>query len=369
MKNVVIIFGRVSTSIKAGIPAHVLSIANTFSSDPRYKFINLVPSLNPHCKTEISTIRRNFIEFSCSSLFIRNTFAFSLVFFRLSYYLSKRHISSVVHLHLPDPLSSLACILFFSRHKIVATYHADLLNKGIFSVLNKLIIFLLYKLNTLFIVPTDKHYSSTYLSKLKCPYKVVPFLFLKPSISNCELQKPFDNNTRFLFVGRLVTYKGLEFLIKAFRMFPPESNVSLDIIGDGFLFHDLLNLATGVPNIFFHGYLDDPSVIRYYQQSHVFCLPSISKAEAFGIVQVEAMLRHCACISSDLNNGVNDVNINHVSGLYSKPSNPLSLFMCMKLLHENKDLRNSLMKSAYDYAVKRFASFETKALYESLYSA
>ena len=71
--------------------------------------------------------------------------------------------------------------------------------------------------------------------------------------------------------------------------------------------------------ILFLGEIDDQELKLQYANSHLFILPSISKAEAFGIVQVEAMMYSCLCLSSFLDNGVNVVNRENVSGMSFPP--------------------------------------------------
>jgi glycosyltransferase involved in cell wall biosynthesis len=367
MKHTVLMFGRVSTAIKAGIPAHVLSIAKAYEDDSGYEFINLVPSLKLNSKTRVSYVCRNFIEYECASVYSRKTFAFSLALYWYTFLFSFRYKHATVHLHLPDPLSLLACLLFLSNRKIIATYHADLLDKGLFSFINRLLIYCLSRLQTTFVVPTGKHYDSTLLSSFMCDYRVVPFIFQQPVIASDYRMKLSSSYTRFLFVGRLVSYKGVEYLISAFNMFKDHENVSLDIVGCGELYPVLCSLAQSNTKISLHGFLNDVELARFYEKSHVFCLPSISKAEAFGIVQVEAMLRHCLCISSELGNGVNEVNKNNISGLSVPAADSYSLFKAMESVHHDKELRNRLMASAYKYATQKFASQATKSYYDALY--
>jgi rhamnosyl/mannosyltransferase len=78
-------------------------------------------------------------------------------------------------------------------------------------------------------------------------------------------------------VGRLVYYKGLEYLIRAMAMV----NGRLLIVGDGPLRHDLERKAQarGVgERVVFVGKV--PDVVPYYQAGDVFVLASIARSEA-----------------------------------------------------------------------------------------
>ena len=53
-------------------------------------------------------------------------------------------------------------------------------------------------------------------------------------IEEKKIKEKFRHNqTRCLFVGRHVTYKGIEVLIKAFKHLNKDTNVLLNIIGEG----------------------------------------------------------------------------------------------------------------------------------------
>ena len=89
-----------------------------------------------------------------------------------------------------------------------------------------------------------------------------------------------------LAVGRLVYYKGFEYLIRAMR----QIDAQLLLIGEGPLHQQLLEQVTtsGVQDkVSFLGNVAD--LRPYYHACDVFALPSIAVSEAFGIVQLEAM--------------------------------------------------------------------------------
>lgn len=366
--------GRVSTKVKGGIPSHVKSILETFDNDKEISFINLVPSLNKSQKLKIQSFKylSNSEEIVCKSFFIRKTFAISFQLLRKFLFLLKEYPQAPIHLHLPDPLSMIAVILLSRKRKLIATYHADLLGKGkLFLEIYKLFLKFLVRRNCLFLFPTQKHISSTYISKINARKKILPFIFRKPSFSILEEKKIKEkfrhNQTRCLFVGRHVTYKGIEVLIKAFKHLNKDTNVLLNIIGEGPLTNKLKEYAADEKRILFLGEVNDQELKLQYANSHLFILPSISKAEAFGIVQVEAMMYSCLCLSSFLDNGVNVVNRENVSGMSFPPYDSKKLSQLITYFCKNIVKRNEFMKNAKKYSFSTFASDTLKMEYKSTY--
>ena len=93
---------------------------------------------------------------------------------------------------------------------------------------------------------------------------------------------PRKNVRNFLYVGRLVEVKNLEFLIRVFNSLP---ELTLNIIGFGYLENHLKSIAKS--NINFLGAVDNKKMVDYYQKNDVFILPS--KSEPWGLVVEEAL--------------------------------------------------------------------------------
>ena len=114
-------------------------------------------------------------------------------------------------------------------------------------------------------------------------------------------------------------YKGVEFLLRALT----ESDVAAVIIGDGPLRGSLEDLATGLgvdSRTFFLGAVDDGALAAWYGACDIFVLPSVTRAEAFGLVQLEAMARGKPVISTRIETGVPWVNLDGYTGLTVPPS-------------------------------------------------
>ena len=91
-------------------------------------------------------------------------------------------------------------------------------------------------------------------------------------------------------MGRLVHYKGYSYLVDAARYLGDDYVVLIG--GTGALKDELQNQIKSLAlqeKVYLLGRISDEELPAYYGACDVFCLSSIQKTEAFGIVQIEAM--------------------------------------------------------------------------------
>lgn len=94
---------------------------------------------------------------------------------------------------------------------------------------------------------------------------------------------------RILAVGRLAYYKGFETLVRAVLGAP---GLELVLVGEGEergRLEKLLADSGNPPSVRLLGEADDATVHRLMASCDVFCLPSLERTEAFGLVLLEAM--------------------------------------------------------------------------------
>lgn len=96
--------------------------------------------------------------------------------------------------------------------------------------------------------------------------------------------------TRFLFCGRLVDWKGAQYLVKAFAPIARAGLGRLDLIGDGELFDEVRAIveAEGIGDrVVLHGRLPLEAYIDLLRRADVYTMPSVR--ECGGLALLEAM--------------------------------------------------------------------------------
>jgi len=162
-----------------------------------------------------------------------------------------------------------------------------------------------------------------------------------------------------LFVGGLDSahyFKGLPILFKALTNLK-NKNWRLNIVGSGNLQSsyeqqtESLNLKNQIK---FLGRLDDVALIKTYQESDIFILPSINRHEAFGIVLTEAMSCGVPVIASDLP-GVRRVFRDGLDGRLFHTGDADDLSEKIDELLNNENRRLEMGRSARTYAIQKYS--------------
>ncbi|MEM9425057.1 MAG: glycosyltransferase, partial [Spirochaetota bacterium] len=143
----------------------------------------------------------------------------------------------------------------------------------------------------------------------------------------------------FIYVGRLVASKGLNVLLDAARMLKDEGYIfGVQIVGRGEEWKALQRQCRRLQlqdKVDFRGQLDWQSLQESLAEARALVLPSISRLEAFGIVQQEALCLATPVIASDLP-GVRQVILDTKGGWLVEPGNAFSLYQAMAYLLDNE---------------------------------
>jgi len=121
-----------------------------------------------------------------------------------------------------------------------------------------------------------------------------------PAKTAIPLKKEIHQNRRILFVGRIVPYKGLEWLLNALPL--TDTRIQLDIAGDGWDKPRMEQLAKklGVSDrVTWHGWCNSEKIDSLYEQCFALVFPSLWHEPA-GLVTLEAYARYRPVIASRL---------------------------------------------------------------------
>jgi glycosyltransferase involved in cell wall biosynthesis len=232
--------------------------------------------------------------------------------------------NDVLHIHLPQldaPFLALGGRIL--KKPTVLTYHCDLtLPPGPFSGLLNQGVTLAHHLAAMLahrIVTYTQDYAdnSPYLSRYKRKLRIIqPPVELPPApdgsveafrrLHNLDSQRPVIG-----MAARLATEKGVEVLLNAMPEileYYPKAKVLFagqyeDVLGEGDYYNRL------IPSVLkyqeqghwkFLGVLNPNEMSTFYLNLDVLVVPSLNSTEAFGLVQIEAMMNGTPCIASSL---------------------------------------------------------------------
>lgn len=250
--------------------------------------------------------------------------------------------SDVVHIHMPNPGAAAAFLLSGHIGKLVLTHHADTLGRRMLRLLSDP--FVRETMNRASaIIATSSGYlnSSAELVPYRHKCHVIPLgIDLVQLHGNGdvlpELFREVSGLPMILAIGRLVPYKGFDVLIRAMQ----HVEAKLIVIGTGPEEHRLKALIqqSGVQDkVELAGRVE--RIQPYLNAASIFVMPSISRAEAFGLAQLEAMAAGLPVINTRINSGVPEVSVDGETGLTVEPENETALAEAIQKLLSDLALR------------------------------
>lgn len=269
--------------------------------------------------------------------------------------------ADIVHVHLPNPTAELAYLLARPRGRLVVAYHSDVIRqKNLFKLYRPVLETFLSRADAIIAGAPQNIEHSPVLSRFADRSVVIP-LGVEPDDFRMTperhrrvtaLRERFGPRVVF-FVGRHIYYKGIDVLIRAMQ----HVDAHLLIGSDGPLTGELTDLTRRLgltSRVTFVGRIPDDDLPCFYHASDVFCLPSVARSEAFGIVQLEAMASGVPVVSTRLATGVVYVNLDGVTGLTVPPGDVTALAGALNRLFGDDALRTTLGRQARERVEREF---------------
>ncbi len=370
-------FGRFWNDQHGGVERHAALLSRGLTSEG-VDVVNLVASHNwQGSDGKVDGYR--LVQVPSGGMLFRTALAPTLPWQALA--LHREQPFDIFHFHLPDPLSHLASMVLPAGVKRVITWHSDIIRQKKLLALYEPLLQRLVRQADALVAATQMHFVSSIQIPSDLPRTrrhVIPYgldytpLALSPRTAALrdELRARVQGRALVFALGRHIYYKGFDVLIEAIQ----HTNALLILGGDGPLRPQLEQQAQALglaDRVVFSGRIPEQDLAAYFHACDVFCLPSVEPSEAFGLVQLEAMACGKPVVCTQLNNGVNVVNVHGQTGFAVPVRDPLALGQCLALLLQDDALRLKLGSQARvqadSYSVSAMTASHIK-LYQDLLS-
>lgn len=277
----------------------------------------------------------------------------------------KEFAPDLVIFHHPNPFMAhflLKELKKYPQCKLIVVWHLDIFKQKIlklfFKKQSKRLLERAQK-----VVATSPNYvdGSAELSSVREKCVVVPncadtsqlVLSAEDEARAAEIRRENEGKTLCFALGRHVSYKGMTHLVGASAFL--DDTYAVCIGGVGPLTDKLKKQAKGDGKVKFLGKLSDRDKKAYLSACDVFCFPSITKNEAFGIALAEGMyFAHPAVTFTIPGSGVNYVSVGGETGIEVQNGDDKAFAEAIKTLSSNQELREQYGKNARERVLRLF---------------
>lgn len=272
----------------------------------------------------------------------------------------------ILHVHCPNPMAALALRLVAPRARVVLQWHSDVIRQQRLNRVYRLALgdWLARRADAVVGAAPAHLEESEYAGAFRGKGHVIPF-GLDPApfapqrtdqAALARLEERFAGRRAVFALGRLIGYKGFEVLVDAAAHLGPEWVALIGGTGplEGALGARIAARGLG-DRVFLLGRVPQEELSAHYRFSRVFCLPSTTRAEMFGMVQLEAMACGRPVVSTRIpGSGVSWVNEHGVTGLTVAPGDAPALAAAIREAGEDP-LHARLCEGAARASRERFA--------------
>jgi glycosyltransferase involved in cell wall biosynthesis len=256
----------------------------------------------------------------------------------------RRLETDVIVLHEPNPWALLSYAIARPRAPLVLWYHSDVVRPRLQYALfyAPLARFVYGRARRIIVSSPALGEHASALTPFRNRIRVIPF-GIDPGPWMTPASAPASPGAApfVLFAGRHVAYKGVDVLLRALSTSPSRAVIA----GDGPKRRGWERLSRDLGlngRVRFVGEVSDVELRRLMQECALLVLPSVTEAEAFGYVQLEAMACGKPVISTDVRSGVSWVNQHMRTGLTVASGDDRALQRAIDRLMEDAGLRDRL---------------------------
>jgi rhamnosyl/mannosyltransferase len=271
--------------------------------------------------------------------------------------------ADVIVLHEPNPMALLAYAIARPNTPLVVWIHSEVIRPKLqYRLFYQPLLEFALRRAAQIVVASPPMLNLPALARYQDKCTVIPYgleraRYRLSGITGSRVQAIRANLTQpvVLFVGRLVPYKGVDVLLQAVKGL----DAMTVIVGDGPCRMSLTALAfdSGLQDrVRFMGNLSDAELLAWYHACDLFVLPSVSRQEAFGMVQLEAMLCGHPVVSTELQTGTTWVNQHERTGIVVKAGDVDELRAAIARLIEDQELRDQLGDAARKRVIEMFTA-------------
>ena len=253
----------------------------------------------------------------------------------------------IVIFHYPNPFVAHFVLKELQNIRFILYWHLDIVRQKLLRVFFKSQNRKLLKRADK-VIATSPNYieGSEWLQSVKEKCVVVPNCIneermkITPEIEEKaqKIRKENEGKTICVAVGRHTEYKGFTYLIQASKLL--DDKFKIFITGTGELTESLKKEAANDSKITFTGRIEDEDLKAYILACDIFCFPSITKNEAFGVALAEAMYYGKPAVTFNIpGSGVNYVSLNGVTGIEVENRNVEAYANAIRNVSTNKELK------------------------------
>ncbi|QOZ25707.1 glycosyltransferase [Bradyrhizobium sp. CCBAU 51753] len=273
-------------------------------------------------------------------------------------------------LHAPFPLADLVFALGLGRSRpLVVHWHADIVSHAALRFLVEPLMRRTLRRASAIIVSDPVLVETTpLLQEFAAKCHAVPF-GIDVAKYDRPAAPPTEVNARgrlVLACGRLVPYKGFDVLVRAAH----SRNFEVWIVGEGREREHLEQLIRDYglqDRVRLLGSIAESERVKLMRIADVFVLPSVTNAETFGLVQLEAMAAGRPVVNTALDTGVPHVARNGLEAITVPPGDPAALADAIETLINDPDRRRRMGQAARHRAVTKYSTTAFKDAIETVY--